>query len=84
MYIHIIFRKNPPELFSKLIEKGWILKTTRLFNDQQINFYSLSVKNITYEILVWVIRSIKRDLITPTERLVTSRIKECFGIKLTK
>ena len=31
-----------------------------------------------------MIVSIKRDFITPTERLILSRIKECFGIKLSK
>ncbi|CAD8048790.1 unnamed protein product [Paramecium primaurelia] len=76
--------KNQLELFQKLIDKDWISKTTRLFNDIAINFYALSVKKLTYENLVWIIRSIKRDLITPTERLVQSRIKECYGLKYNR
>ncbi|KAM3134972.1 hypothetical protein pb186bvf_012972 [Paramecium bursaria] len=72
------------ELFSKLIDKGWILKTNRLFNDKEISFFSMGIKTITYENLFWVVKSIQRDLITPTERLVVSRVKECFGIKLQK
>lgn len=69
-------------MFSKLIDKGWILKTNRLFNDKEISFFSMGIKTITYENLFWVVKSIQRDLITPTERLVVSRVKECFGIKL--
>jgi hypothetical protein len=34
------------------------------------------------ESLVWVIRSIKLDLMTPGEKLILSRIKESFDIKL--
>jgi len=64
------FSKNPLDFFSKLIDKGWISKTARQFNDQAVNFYALAVKKLTYENLVWIIKSIKRDLITPTERLV--------------
>ena len=44
----------------------------------------MGIKTITYENLFWVVKSIQRDLITPTERLVVSRVKECFGIKLQK
>lgn len=58
------------------------MRTSRQFNDSVLNFYALGIKKLTYENLVWILKSIKKDLITPTERLVQSRVKECFGIKL--
>ena len=58
--------KHEPDLINKCVEKGWVLKTTRIFNEEQKHFYSLNIKVLTYETLVWVVVSIKRDLITPT------------------
>ncbi|CAD8140976.1 unnamed protein product [Paramecium pentaurelia] len=76
--------KNQLEFFNQILDKGWISKKIRNFNGTKINFYALAVKKLTYENLFWVIKSIKKDLITPTERLVQSRIKECYGFKYSR
>jgi len=44
---------------------------------------SLHLEYLSLQSLVWTIKSIKLDLMTPTEKLVLSRIKECFALKLT-
>ncbi|CAD8132313.1 unnamed protein product [Paramecium octaurelia] len=76
-----IYVKNLLEFLNQILDKGWILKTIRILNGSTINFYALAVKNLTFENLFWIIKSLKKDLITPTERLVQSRIKECYGFK---
>ena len=55
---------------------------TRTIGESEIEFLSLRVETISVECLTWVIRSIKADLMTPTEKLVLSRIKESFDLKV--
>lgn len=44
---------------------------------------SLWIEEITLESLAWVLKSLRKDEMTPTDKLVASRIKECYGIKIT-
>lgn len=44
---------------------------------------SLQLEYLSLQSLVWTIKSIKLDLMTPTEKLILCRIKECFALKLT-
>ena len=37
---------------------------------------------MSHQSLIWVLYSIRNDSITPTEKLVLSRIKECFSLKI--
>jgi hypothetical protein len=34
--------------------------------------------------MIWILRSIKIDKMTPSEKFVISRIKECFGLKISQ
>lgn len=42
---------------------------------------SLKLEDISVQCLGWILRSIKNDCMTPNEKLILSRIKECFGFK---
>ncbi|CAK66595.1 unnamed protein product (macronuclear) [Paramecium tetraurelia] len=84
IYVYLIKNKNSKnllEFLSQILDKGWIFKTIRIFNGSILNFYALAVKTLTFENLFWIIKSLKKDLITPTESSVQSRIKECYGLK---
>lgn len=71
-------------LINKLKEIGFIHVTTRKFGDSRpLKYLSLLLKNISIESLVWVLRSIKCDRMTPTDKLVLSRIKEYFALKIS-
>ncbi len=45
-------------------------------------FVSLKLEIISDECLAWVLRSLKNDDMTPTERAIQSRIKEAFALKI--
>lgn len=38
---------------------------------------------ITHECIAWVLTSLRKDEMTPTERAVQSRIKEAFAFKIS-
>lgn len=40
------------------------------------------METISVQCLYWVIKSIEEDLMAPTEKLVISRLKESFDIKI--
>lgn len=44
---------------------------------------SLTLSSVSVESIVWVIRSIRNDLMQPTDCLIKSRLKECFGLKIS-
>jgi len=46
-------------------------------------FISLNLEYLSLESLTWVLKSIKKDAMTPTEKIILSRIKECFKLKIT-
>jgi len=52
-----------------------------LDNDPLI-YIGMLLDELTLESLSWVIKSIKLDLMTPTEKLILSRIKEVYGLKI--
>jgi hypothetical protein len=47
-----------------------------------MSFISLRLEIITHECLTWVLLSLKKDEMTPTERAIQSRIKEAFAFKI--
>lgn len=61
---------------------GVIRTFTRTIGDLEIDYCALEISYLSFESLIWVIRSIKLDMMTPGEKLILSRIKECFDIKL--
>ena len=69
------------------IEKASQVGIVRMFSrkypdGRTVDYVSLQTETITIESLGWVCRSIKRDAMTPTEKLILSRIKECYDLKL--
>ena len=76
------FNKNTDEIISKAEEAGILHTTIRKFmNADPLHFVGLHLDNITIESLGWILKSIKNDEMTPTEKLILSRIKECFALK---
>lgn len=45
-------------------------------------FISLQLEIISHECIHWVLQSLKKDEMTPTEKAVQSRIKEAFAFKI--
>jgi len=65
-------------------EKINVLHTTiRKFIDTKPLYYiGLLLDVLTIESLTWIVKSIRNDMMTPTEKLILSRIKECYGLKI--
>lgn len=60
-------------------------QTMRKFGDSVPTFYaSMHLKSISMQSLVWILESIKKDKMTPSEKLVFSRVKECYGLKVNQ
>ena len=77
------FNKKPEHVLEKADQAGIIHITVRKFADNQpFTYIGLKLDTITIESLGWVAKSIKRDEMAPTEKLILSRIKECFALKL--
>jgi len=71
------------QIIQKAEEEKLIHITGRSFLDkEQVHFIGVLLGDISIESLSWVIKSIQKDLMTPTEKLILSRIKECFGLKI--
>lgn len=63
---------------------GLIHVTTRTFGAlRTVNLVSLTAENLSLELLLWTLLSLKNDEMLPTERAVQSRIKEAFDVKPT-
>lgn len=50
---------------------------------KSLSFVSLKLDLISLEVIGWVLRSLKRDEMTPTEKTIQSRVKEAFAYKIT-
>lgn len=79
----------PKENITYLIEEAarekLIQITTRIFGDSQpLPFISMMLDQLTIQSLIWVIKSLINDDLTPFEKTITSRIKEAFGIKINQ
>mmetsp|Transcript_10999 Transcript_10999/g.21551 ORF Transcript_10999/g.21551 Transcript_10999/m.21551 type:complete len:891 (+) Transcript_10999:1558-4230(+) len=48
-----------------------------------VSFVSLKLDTMSLEALLWILRSLKRDEMIPTERAIQSRMKEVFDYKPT-
>ena len=65
--------------------KPLLHKTTRKFEGySEFCYYSLKLRNVSVESLIWIIKSISRDFMKPNESLVHSRYKECFDLQIRK
>lgn len=55
----------------------------RKFGETDPIFYvSIKLDTISIESIYWIIYSIRRDMMTPTDKVIYSRIKECFGVPM--
>jgi len=58
-------------------------KTTRSFGDFiTLKYFSLCLTTVSVESIVWILKSIRNDLMQPNESLMFSRFKEYFAIKI--
>jgi len=46
------------------------------------HYFGLLLKGLDVASLIYVLKSIQNDRMTPTEKLILSRIKECYGLKI--
>ena len=70
-------------LLKEAEEKKIIQIISRKFGDSKPIFYiSLFLDNLSIQALFWAIKSLINDQLTPNEKMILSRIKEAFAIKL--
>lgn len=70
------------QIISKCESNGVILTTQRQFGDKKQYFHSLNLDLISHESILWCLKSLKRDEMTPTEKAIQSRLKEAFCYKV--
>lgn len=66
------------QLINKCEKEGVVHTTHRQFGNKKQIFHSLNLDLISHESILWVLRSLKRDEMTPNEKAIQSRIKEAF------
>lgn len=65
-------------------EKGLIIVTKRqIMSNPEKEFVSINLSVVSLESVMWILKSLENDQMTPTERSVQSRFKESFGIKIS-
>lgn len=63
----------------KICEDHGVIHTThRKFDNKKQVFHSLNLDLISHESILWCLKSLKHDEMTPNEKAVQSRIKEAF------
>lgn len=72
------------EILNSLKVNKVIHITTRKFGEWgNFDYVSMFLDEISIESLDWCLRSLRKDRMTPREKLVYSRLKECFGVNLS-
>ena len=81
-----LFNLNEQEKEKLLAEsqsKNLIHQITKKYeNSIKVDYISLVIENLSLQSLVWILKSLRIDKITPSEKLILSRIKECFAYKI--
>ena len=73
------------DLFLLVKSNNFFHVTVRKFGDMKpLRYCSLLLESISLEALTWILLSIKNDRMKPTDKLVLSRIKEYFLLKLSQ
>lgn len=72
-----------PQIIKTCEDYGIIHTTYRQFSTKKQVFHSLNLDIISHESILWCLRSLKRDEMTPNEKAIQSRIKEGFCYKVT-
>lgn len=79
-----ISESNALSLIDKAANSGIIHQIDRNFaNAQKIEFISLKIQVLSHQCLQWVITSLRRDEMTPTESAIKNRTKEAFDFKIS-
>ena len=79
-----IQRSMALKIIKKTVDYGIIHQTDRNFaNSQKIEFISLKIQVLSHQCLQWVITSLRRDEMTPSESAIKNRTKEAFDFKMT-
>lgn len=72
-------------LFSILQQSKVLHVTVRKFGDSKpLQYASLVLGSVSLESLVWILLSIRSDKMKPTDKLVLSRIKEFFSLRISQ
>lgn len=62
---------------------GQVHTIERSFCDLKTMFFTcLKINSLSYESVIWTLRSLKQDEMLPTERAIQSRFKEVFDFKI--
>ena len=65
-------------------EQEMVIITKRQFGTKPVQkFVSIKLKTVSLESVMWILKSLDKDEMTPVERAVQSRFKESFGMKMT-
>lgn len=65
-------------------DKNIIIITKRqIASNPEKEFVSIKLNIVSLESVMWVLKSLEKDEMTPIERSIQSRFKESFGIKMT-
>lgn len=77
--------KEPETLLKEAENLNIIHLTVRKFEGypEKHELYSLVLDHISVESLCWILKTLRKDAMTPTEKIIVSRIKECFGLKIS-
>lgn len=78
------FTGEGTDFFTQCETMGIIHKIERQFGYQkQVLYYCLKLEVISLESIIWCLRSLKSDEMTPNEKAIQSRIKEAFSYKVS-
>lgn len=56
------------------------IQSRQLTQYHKLNFVSIKIHVFSLQNLVWVVKNLKMDRVTPIQSTVISRIKQCFGL----
>jgi hypothetical protein len=73
------------DIFNQLKTESFIHITVRKFGDYKpLRYISLLLNSVSVEAIAWILWSIKNDRMKPTDKLVLSRLKEYFLLKVAQ
>jgi hypothetical protein len=73
------------DLFEEFKNMSFIHVTVRKFGDTKpLKYVSILLTSLSIEAIVWILLSIKNDKMKPTDKLVLSRFKEYFLLKVSQ
>lgn len=77
----LMIRREKAESF--ILDPNLTRQFVRSIGEREIQYVAYIIDYLSVECLTWVIESIKEDKMTPSEKLINSRLKESFDLKLS-